>query len=254
MARLDGKVAIITGGAKGFGLSTAQLFVQEGAKVVITDLDEQGGQLAIDTIGRDNAVFVTQDVAKENSWGPVFSTARNQFGEADILVNNAGILFFDDAEHIEMDEWHKILSVDLDGVMLGVKYAIACMKEHGGSIINMCSIAGLIGIANLYAYNAAKGAVRLLTKSAALYCAQQGYPIRINSIHPGYAHTPWLTPIRRCATTSKSCTPWVAWVQPGKSPTWPSIWPVMSPPSLPDPNSSLMAATQHNDTDTRLQI
>lgn len=190
MARLDGKVAIITGGAKGFGLSTAQLFAQEGAKVVITDLDEQGGQLAIDTIGRDNAVFVTQDVAKENSWGPVFSTARNQFGEADILVNNAGILFFDDAEHIEMDEWHKILSVDLDGVMLGVKYAIACMKEHGGSIINMCSIAGLIGIANLYAYNAAKGAVRLLTKSAALYCAQQGYPIRINSIHPGYAHTP----------------------------------------------------------------
>lgn len=190
MARLDGKVAIITGGAKGFGLSTAQLFVQEGAKVVITDLDERGGQLAIDTIGRDNAAFVAQDVAKENSWGPVFSTAHNQFGEADILVNNAGILFFDDAEHIEMDEWHKILSVDLDGVMLGVKYAIGCMKEHGGSIINMCSIAGLIGIANLYAYNAAKGAVRLLTKSAALYCAQQGYPIRINSIHPGYAHTP----------------------------------------------------------------
>ncbi|MCT6836653.1 MAG: glucose 1-dehydrogenase [Bifidobacteriales bacterium] len=190
MARLDGKVAIITGGAKGFGLSTAQLFVQEGAKVVITDLDEQGGQKALDTIGRDKAAFVAQDVAKEDSWEPVFSAARDKFGEANVLVNNAGILFFDDAEHIEMDEWHKILSVDLDGVMLGVKHAIAHMKEHGGSIINMCSIAGLIGIANLYAYNAAKGAVRLLTKSAALYCAQQGYPIRVNSIHPGYAHTP----------------------------------------------------------------
>lgn len=190
MARLNSKAAIITGGAKGFGLLTAQLLVQEGAKVVITDLDEQGGQKALDTIGRDKAAFVAQDVAKEDSWEPVFSAARDKFGEANVLVNNAGILFFDDAEHIEMDEWHKILSVDLDGVMLGVKHAIAHMKEHGGSIINMCSIAGLIGIANLYAYNAAKGAVRLLTKSAALYCAQQGYPIRVNSIHPGYAHTP----------------------------------------------------------------
>ena len=188
MARLDGKVAIITGGAKGFGLSTAQLLVQEGAKVVITDLDEQGGQKALDTIGRDKAAFVAQDVAKEDSWEPVFSAARDKFGEANVLVNNAGILFFDDAEHFAMDEWHKILSVDLDGVMLGVKHAIAHMKEHGGSIINMCSIAGLIGIANLYAYNAAKGAVRLLTKGGRPLLRSAGIP------NPGQLHSSRIRP------------------------------------------------------------
>lgn len=113
-----------------------------------------------------------------------------KFGHVDVLLNNAGILFFDNAEDIDLDEWHKILSVDLDGVMLGVKYRIRHMKDRGGSIINMCSIAGLIGISNLYAYNAAKGGVRILTKSAALYCAEKKYPIRVNSVHPGYAHTP----------------------------------------------------------------
>lgn len=190
MGRLEGKVAIITGGVKGFGLSTAQLFADEGAKVVITDVDEKGSGEALDAIGRDKATFVAQDVSKEEGWEPVFAEAERKFGHVDVLLNNAGILFFDDAEHINLDEWHKILSVDLDGVMLGVKYGIQHMKEHGGSIINMCSIAGLIGISNLYAYNAAKGGVRILTKSAALYCAEKNYPIRVNSVHPGYAHTP----------------------------------------------------------------
>lgn len=97
---------------------------------------------------------------------------------------------FNNAEEIDGDMWHKILSVDLDGVMWGVKQAIPAMKKNGGSIVNISSIAGLIGIPNLYAYNAAKGGVRMLTKSAALYCAEKGYKIRINSIHPGYVHTP----------------------------------------------------------------
>lgn len=97
---------------------------------------------------------------------------------------------FNDAETIDLATWHKILSVDLDGVMLGTKCAIKFMKENGGSIVNISSIAGLIGISNLYAYNAAKGGVRMLTKSAALYCAEKHYAIRVNSVHPGYAHTP----------------------------------------------------------------
>lgn len=190
MGRLDGKVAIITGGVKGFGLSTAELFAEEGAKVVITDVDEKGSGKALDAIGEDRAAFVAQDVSKEAGWEPVFAEAEKKFGHVDVLLNNAGILFFDNAEDIDLDEWHKILSVDLDGVMLGVKYGIRHMKDRGGSIINMCSIAGLIGISNLYAYNAAKGGVRILTKSAALYCAEKKYPIRVNSVHPGYAHTP----------------------------------------------------------------
>ncbi|MEE6657437.1 glucose 1-dehydrogenase [Pediococcus acidilactici] len=190
MSRLDGKVAIITGGVKGFGLACAKLFVREGAKVVITDVDVAGASGALQEIGEDKAVFVKQDVTVEDNWEPVFRTAIDKFEKVDILVNNAGILVFDDAENIELDEWHKILSVNLDGIMLGVKHGIRHMKEKGGSIINMASIAGLIGISYLYAYNASKGGVRLLTKSAALYCAEKHYPIRINSVHPGYAHTP----------------------------------------------------------------
>lgn len=188
--RLNGKVAIITGGVKGFGLACAQIFAREGAKVVLTDIDETGSADIVAELGSDNALFVQQDVSKEESWEPVFQATLEKFGSVDVLINNAGILFFNDAEHVELNEWHKILAVDLDGVMLGQKYAIKYMKEKGGSIVNMCSIAGLIGIPNLFAYNAAKGGVRILTKSAALYCTQEKYPIRINSVHPAYAHTP----------------------------------------------------------------
>ncbi|WCJ47855.1 SDR family oxidoreductase [Levilactobacillus brevis] len=149
MARLDGKVAIVTGGVKGIGLATAKAFVQEGAKVVITDVDERNSAAALTEIGQDNAIFVKQNVADEAQWEPVFEAAEKAFGPVNVLMNNAGILSF-----------------------------------------NNSSIAGLIGISNLFAYNAAKGGVRMLNKSAALYCAEQHYPIRVNSIHPGYIHTP----------------------------------------------------------------
>ena len=106
-----------------------------------------------------------------------------------------------------MEDFHKILSVDLDGVMLGQKYAIKHMKKNGGSIINLCSIAGLIGIPNLFSYNAAKGAVRLITKSAALYCCDKNYPIRINSVHPGYAHTPMVDAYPEMRTSLEALHP-----------------------------------------------
>lgn len=189
MAELSGKVAIITGAAKGFGLATSKAFVEEGAKVVMTDVDENEGQKQADALG-DKAIFIKQDVSKEESWPEVFKKAEDTFGPVTVLVNNAGILLFDNAEEVKMEDFHKILSVDLDGVMLGQKYGIQHMKKNGGSIVNLCSIAGLIGIPNLYSYNASKGAVRLITKSAALYCCEKKYPIRINSVHPGYAHTP----------------------------------------------------------------
>lgn len=190
MSRLDGKVAIVTGGVSGFGLAAAKLFVQEGAKVTITDVNDSKAEGALEEIGKDSAIFVKQDVSKEEDWEPVFQKTVEAFGPVNVLLNNAGILVFDDAEHVSLEKWHQILSVDLDGVMLGTKYGIKYMKDKGGSIINLSSIAGLIGIDNLYSYNAAKGGVRLLTKSAALYAAKEHYPIRVNSIHPGYAHTP----------------------------------------------------------------
>lgn len=189
MARLDNKVAIITGGAKGIGFACAKRFVKEGAKVVVTDVDEEVGQKSIYEFG-DSAIFIKQDVSKEADWQNVIKKAEAHFGHIDILLNNAGILSFNNAEEIDEKTWHQVLSVDLDGVMWGVKFGIAAMKENGGSIINLSSIAGLIGISNLYAYNAAEGGVSMLTKSAALYCAEKGYPIRVNSVHPGYVHTP----------------------------------------------------------------
>lgn len=190
MNRLSGKVAIVTGGAKGFGASIAKTFVNEGAKVVITDLDVQQANVVLDELGSENAMFIEQDVADESGWENVFKKSIERFNKVDILINNAGVLQFDDAEHVELDQWHKLLAVDLDSVMLGIKYGIKNMKVNGGSIVNISSIAGLIGIPNLFSYNASKGGVRMITKSAALYCTDQNYPIRINSVHPGYAHTP----------------------------------------------------------------
>lgn len=171
MGELEGKVAIVTGAAKGFGLASSKKFLDEGAKVVMTDVDDTEGQKQANALG-DNAIFIKQDVSDEESWPEVFEKAEATFGPVNVLLNNAGILLFDNAEEVKMEDFHKILSVDLDGVMLGQKYAIKHMKKNGGSIINLCSIAGLIGIPNLFSYNASKGAVRLITKSAALYCTQ----------------------------------------------------------------------------------
>lgn len=206
MGILDGKVAIITGAAKGFGLASTKAFLEEGAKVVMTDVDEAEGQKQADQLG-DDVIFIKQDVAKEETWPKVFEEAEKAFGTVNVLLNNAGILLFDNAEEVKMKDFHKILSVDLDGVVLGQKYAIKHMKDKGGSIINLCSIAGLIGIPNLFSYNAAKGAVRLITKSAALYCTQQHYPIRINSVHPGYAHTPMVDAYPEMRTSLEALHP-----------------------------------------------
>jgi 3(or 17)beta-hydroxysteroid dehydrogenase len=193
MNRMRGKSAIVTGGALGIGRACALKLAEEGALVTVTDLDAAKGLLVVEEIrgqGGD-AIFVEQDVADEAGWEHVMRVVIDRYKKLDVLVNNAGVALAKDVEHTTLEEWRWLMSINLDGVFLGTKHAIQTMKANrGGSIVNLSSIEGLIGDPNLAAYNASKGGVRLLTKSAALYCAKAGYNIRVNSVHPGYIWTP----------------------------------------------------------------
>ncbi|WP_026754858.1 SDR family oxidoreductase [Sediminibacter sp. Hel_I_10] len=194
MDRVKNKVAIVTGGASGLGKSSAILLAREGAKIVITDLDEENGNKVVQQIKNDGgeAIFIKQDVSKEDQWKKVIETTLKTFGKLNILANAAGIAIGKNVEDITLADWKKLLSINLDGSFLGTQYGIKAIKEsgEGGSIINFSSIEGLIGDPNFAAYNASKGGITLFTKSAALHCAKQGYGIRVNSIHPAYIWTP----------------------------------------------------------------
>jgi 3(or 17)beta-hydroxysteroid dehydrogenase len=193
MARVAGKVAMVTGGAMGIGQACAELLAAEGAAVAVTDRETAAGTKVVDAlVALDRrAIFIEHDVSREDQWQSAVDVVVKTFGRLDIVVNNAGVGWFGDVEHTTIEDWHKLLSVNLDGVFLGIKHAIPAMRAAGGgSIINLSSIEGLVGDPALAAYNASKGAVRLLTKSAALYCARGGTKIRVNSVHPGYIWTP----------------------------------------------------------------
>lgn len=193
MGRVESKVAIVTGGAMGIGQACAELLAAEGAAVVVTDREAAGGEKVASAISAagHRAIFLQHDVGDENEWKRVVAEVVKEFGGVDILVNNAGVGWFGDVEHTTLESWHKLLRVNLDGVFLGMKEVIPVMRARGGgSIINLSSIEGLIGDARAAAYNASKGAVTILTKSAALYCAQDKTEIRVNSVHPGYIWTP----------------------------------------------------------------
>ena len=193
MTRVAGKVAIVTGAAMGIGKACAELLAAEGASVVATDREEEEGRNVVDALTATGlrAIFIQQDVGDEDQWKKVVDGTVKEFGRLDILVNNAGVGWYGDIENTTLESWHKLLRVNLDGVFLGMKHAIPAMRRSGGgSIINMSSIEGLIGDPQAAAYNASKGAVTILTKSAALYCAAQRTGIRVNSIHPGYIWTP----------------------------------------------------------------
>jgi len=190
MGRLADKVAIVTGGASGIGKKTAEVFVREGAKVVISDINEEKGQATASELG-ENAHFMTHNVVKEEDWQRVIKATVEQFGKLDILINNAGLGLLKDIESVTFEEWRFVHSVTLDGVFLGCKYGIEAMKENGGgSIVNISSLAGLRGVPNMISYATAKGGVRMLSKSVALHCAQRGYNIRSNSVHPSFIDTP----------------------------------------------------------------
>ena len=194
MNRVKNKVAIVTGGASGLGKSSAILLAREGAKIVVTDIDEEDGKKVVQQIKANGgeAIFIKQDVSKEDEWKNVIETTLKTFGKLHILANSAGIGLGGTVEEVTLEDWKNLIDVNLNGTFLGTQYGIKGMKEtgEGGSIINFSSIEGLIGDPNLPAYNASKGGVAIFTKSAALHCARQGYGIRINSIHPAYIWTP----------------------------------------------------------------
>ncbi len=194
MGRLDGKVAIVTGSAKGIGAATSALLAKEGAAVVCTDVDTVAGEEIVDAIQNNGgrATFAPHDVTQEADWQRVTQLAMESFGGLHVLVNNAGVAPSGaPIEELELSEWSKTIAIDLDSVFLGCKHGIRAMKQSGGgSIINISSIMGLIGSPNAADYNAAKGGVRLLTKVAALECSEAGYGIRVNSVHPGFVDTP----------------------------------------------------------------
>jgi len=192
MGRVDGKVALVTGGASGIGFATAHLLLDEGAKVVLADRDKALSDAAVAALAQ-RAVFHLLDVTREEDWISVTDAVAAEFGRIDILVNNAGVALLKDIEATTLDDWRGLMAVNLDGTFLGCKHAVRVMKDRGGgSIVNMSSVAGLVGAGNLAAYSASKGGVRLLTKSVALHCARKGYNIRCNSVHPSFVETPML--------------------------------------------------------------
>lgn len=196
MSRLKGKIILVTGAARGIGQAIADMFVANSAYVIISDINSTDGQIVAQNLG-SSAEFLHLDVSNEKSWVLATNHIKNKFGKLDVLINNAGITgFFEtqgphDPENLDIESWHKVHQTNLDGVALGCKYAIALMKKsNAASIVNISSRSGIVGIPGAAAYASSKAAVRNHTKTVALYCAEQGYNIRCNSIHPGAILTP----------------------------------------------------------------
>ena len=184
---------MVTGGGRGLGGASAVVLAREGAKLVVSDRKTEGAEAVAAEITKagGQAIVLQHDVAKEEDWKRTIDEVLQRFGKLDILVNNAGVGIGKNIEELTLADWRWVMSVNLDGVFLGTQYGIAAMKKSGGgSIINMSSIEGMIGDRRLAAYDASKGGVRILTKSAALHCAKAGYNIRVNTIHPGFIDTP----------------------------------------------------------------
>ena len=190
MGRLDGKVAVITGAARGQGEAEAELFAREGARVVLTDVLVEEGQRAADRIraAGGEALFVKLDVSSADEWNEVVRHTVQTYERLDILLNNAGIAVRGGVESTPVEEWDRCLDINAKGVFLGMKYAIPAMLQNGsGSVINISSTSGIVGYPGGTAYHAAKGAVRIMTKAAAAEYAQRG--VRVNSLHPGIIKT-----------------------------------------------------------------
>ena len=189
--RLEGKVAIITGGASGIGEGHAHLFASEGAKVVVGDLQDEMGQAVVASINAEggDALYVHQDVTSESDWANVVSETVKKYGSITTLVNNAGVANFVGVEEEDLEGFNRVVAICQTGVWLGMKACMPELKKTGnGAIVNISSVYGIIGTPSMLSYHGAKGAVRLMTKSAGLEYARQG--VRVNSVHPGIIETP----------------------------------------------------------------
>ncbi|MEX2149571.1 MAG: SDR family oxidoreductase [Steroidobacteraceae bacterium] len=201
MGRLAGKVAIVTGGAQGLGRADSEALAREGARVVVTDVKETEGQAVADALNATragSAIFLQQDVRDEQRWREVVARTVAGFGGLHVLVNNAGIVIPATPEETTLEQFRLHSAVMSEGVFLGCKHAIPAMRDSGGgSIINMSSVASHLGYPVFFAYSAAKGAVRSMTKSIAVWCQLKKYGIRCNSLHPGAADTPMVAEANR---------------------------------------------------------
>ena len=188
--RVEGKVALVTGGASGIGRACAERLAAEGAKVVVTDVQDAKGEEVAE--GLADGLYLRHDVTDEDAWIKVVAATAERYGRLDILVNNAGIGLGGSVLDMSLADFRKQMAVNVEGVFLGVKHSLPLMRKRGdgGSIINMSSVAGLKGAASLAGYCASKGAVRLFTKAVALECAQAQDKVRVNSVHPGIIETP----------------------------------------------------------------
>jgi len=190
MNRLKGKVALITGAAKGLGEADARLFAAEGARVILTDVDVENGTRVASEIG-SSAEFMRMDVRKEAEWEKIIAAVVQRYGRLDVLVNNAGVVEMGTPETLTEEDYRFIMAVSADGTVFGCKHAIKAMRESGGgSIVNMASLASIQGEFTVAAYCAAKGAVEAYTRAVGVYCVQNGLNIRCNSVHPSAIDTP----------------------------------------------------------------
>ncbi len=209
--RVANKVVLVTGGGSGIGRATATVLAGEGATVVVTDINRNGGLETVQRIG-GQARFIEQDTSKEEDWQRVIADVMDKHGRLDGLVNNAGIMGRYPArfENETLEEWRRMLSVNVEGVFLGCKHAVPAMRSGGGgSIVNLSSLAAFVGTPELPSYGASKGAVRQFTKTVAIDCARKRYNIRCNSIHPGVIDTPMAGEMMTTEKGRARATNWV---------------------------------------------
>ena len=191
MGRVQDKVALVTGGASGVGRETVQLLLAEGAFVAISDINVEAGEAFAQECG-ERAMFVRHDVASEADWSAAIAAVQQRFGPLDILINNAGILIPGSIATATLAQFRQLMQVNADSCFIGCQQGVEAMKERGGSIVNMASVSSWLPIEGYAGYSATKAAVASLTRSTALYCRNNGLPVRVNSLHPDGIYTPMM--------------------------------------------------------------
>lgn len=197
--RLDGRIALVSGGLRGIGRAICTCLAADGAQIIISDLDQEDSAEVADALKAiENSSYIALDATQENAWLAAFARIEQDFGQLDILVNNVGSDLTGKVQDLSLADWRRLMTLNMDTVFLGTKIFQPLLAKsgantpYGSSIINVSSIMGLVGMSDVSAYNASKGAVRLFSKSNALEFAEAGIPIRVNSIHPGFVETPLL--------------------------------------------------------------